>query len=130
MRSQSQQPLALSALRGVTRCRYQPRSDLRYEQAPLRNKHIWRDRTTKYEVCRLPWSSGRRKFPHVCALLAGTRRHIWFKWISFDVSVSATVHVDYRSAVIRLHHVLGDGLACVSLPFLLTTVGEYRDLQT
>ena len=39
MRSQSQQQLALSALRGVTMCRYQPRSDLRYAQAPLGNKH-------------------------------------------------------------------------------------------
>lgn len=46
MSSKSQQPLALSALRGVV-CRYQPRSDLRYAQAPLGNKHTSRHHITE-----------------------------------------------------------------------------------
>lgn len=76
------------------------------------------------ETCR--WlstlrSSGSGQLAHVHALCAGMPRHVWFKWDMLDVSASATVHVDYTSAMIRRHNVFGDGLASVSLPFQHTT---------
>lgn len=122
-------------LRGVAMCRYQPRSDLRYAQANFGKEHTSQSSNHKTEHAEHP--AGRahcraRKTGgfHTCAHLSlPSHQHVACKWTVFDVRISATVHVDYTSPMIRWCNVLGDGLACVSLPFLHTTLGEYRDLQ-
>lgn len=122
-------------LRGVAMCRYQPRSDLRYAQASFGKEHTSQSSNHKTEHAEHP--AGRahcraRKTGgfHTCAHLSlPSHQHVACKWTVFDVRISATVHVDYTSPMIRRCNVLGDGLACVSLPFLHTTLGEYRDLQ-
>jgi hypothetical protein len=122
-------------LRGVAMCRYQPRSDLRYESTrrPILVKSTRRKpqngacrASRRSSACRARKTGGF----HTCAHLSlPSHEHVAFKWTVFDVRISATVHVDYTSPMIRRCNVLGDGLACVSLPFLHTTLGEYRDLQ-
>ena len=135
MRSQSQQRLVLSAARGVAMCRYQPRSDLRYAHANLGKEHTSQSSTHKTEHAEHPVGQAHceaRKTGafHTCAHLSLlSHQHVGFKWAVFDVTISMTVHVDYTSPMIRRRNILGDGLACVSLPFLHTTLGEYQNLQ-